>query len=1371
MSELEKRFHAEWLGLVQPEGLVVSIPVLIEAQCMSRQHADVQARLLELCPEPTDVVLLPGGRREERPTGPRAIADLPAVLDSILDLKPAYFDAGPAIPEALSVYVPEGQQTVRPTLALKDPAANSSTHVALLWDLAAFGPSGIGLPFDKPETHTGTWEYPPAAKFERLLRHTRIPIGLLTNREVIRLIYAPHGESAGHIDFRIADMAEVGGRPILDAFVMLLSATRFFSVAAPQALPALLSESRKRQANVTNELADQVFDALQILLRGFEAAAERDGHTLLSDALDRDNDHLYRGLLTVLLRMVFVLYGEDRGVLPTDRPFYANHLSLLGLFARLQADHGAHPDSMPRRFGAWGQLIALFRAVYLGAHHGDLHMPARRGNLFDPHTYPFLEGWGPAGAAPIVLAEHRAEVKLPTVDDETVFLVLEKLVLFDGQRLSYRTLDVEQIGSVYEALMGFHVQRMYEPAVCMRPDGVWLTAEKVSKVPRGQRAKWLKESVGLSTAQASKLVEALGDAPDTKQGFAALSEYAMTGRKRERALSFAKAGQLVLQPGAERQRTSSHYTPRTLSEPIVRRTLEPLLKAMGETPSSDRILELKVCDPAMGSGAFLVEACRFLGDQLIAAWTREGKLEAVAKDAPNEDPVLHARRLVAQRCLYGVDKNDSAVELAKLSLWLLTLAKDLPFTFLDHSLRHGDSLVGLSFDQIRAFHWKPEKQLTLADTVLQEALDEAINIRQQILKLAADPSPEAQREKERLADDATDASSRARLIADLVIGAFFAHDKDKDREKERLHRLDLFTTWIDESAAGGHDPEGDRVPSAVHQELLAMQSDLRSRIPAFHWMLEFPEVFYLDRPDPLDNDRVNHAAQMDAFIGNPPFAGKNSIADFGGPLMLAWLQALHEGAHGNADYSAHFFRRANALLGSRGTIGLIATNTIAQGDTRDTALEPLVRSGLVIHDATESMPWPGEAAVTVSVVHLAKGLPDAAISPKHLNGKAVEIINSRLGTGAGRPVAVTLASNAGACFQGSIVLGMGFVLTPEERDALVTRNKRNAERIFPYLGGEEVNTSPTHAFDRYVINFGPVPLEDAEDWPDLIKIIRERVKPERDKLNDNADGRRRKQYWWHFGRFTPALEAAIAPLDRCLITMRVKKHNAFTFVPNNCVFANTMYVFPFDKHGQFAVLQSRAHDLWTVALSSTLGMTQNYSATDCFENFPFPAPDPRTVIPALEDIGKRLYETRAAFMLENNQGLTKTYNALKSPTVTDPKILDLRTLHEELDRQVLSAYADQTGDKTWSEIQVPPFTTPATDAEKSAQDFFKESLLDRLHELNAQRAAEESRLGLGAKKGTKAKKPKDAIATAAKKLRGKKKSIPDQTSLLPEDGE
>jgi hypothetical protein len=1353
MSDVERKFHETWLGMVQPiDGLVVSVPVLVDAQCMERQPPHVQQTLLNLCP--------PTRQGEAGPEG-YAIANLETFLAEQLGLTPDLFDTGAALPETLSLYVPEGRQTLTPTLALRsalpsreregpgggnavEPPATPSYEL-LVWELPA------GLPLDKAETTTGTWDYPPSAKFDRLLRHCRIPLGLLVNGESVRLLYAPHGESSGAITFRIDDMASVGGRPILDAFVMLLSANRFFGVTEERTLPALLAESRKRQANVTNDLADQVFEALQILLRGFEAASERDGRIILDDALARGGDHLYKGLLTVLLRLVFVLYAEDRGLLPVDHPVYAEHFSVLGLFEQLQVDRGAYPDSMSRRFGAWGRLVALFRAVYLGVAHGDLHMPPRRGSLFNPHEYPFLEGWGPAGSAPITQPEARAGVHLPTVDDETVFRVLERLLVFEGQRLSYRALDVEQIGSVYEALMGYHVQRVPAEAVCMRPDRVWITAEEVLEVPAARRAKWLKEHLGLSTAQGEKLAQELTN-PDS--ALEALAKYAV-GKKGDPALAKARAGQMVLQPGSERRRTSSHYTPRSLSAPIVRRTLEPLLAVMGEAPPSERILNLKVCDPAMGSGAFLVEACRFLADQVLAAWTREGKVEAMA--AEHGDPLLHARRLVAQRCLYGVDKNDAAVELAKLSLWLVTLSKTLPFTFLDHSLRHGDSLVGLDFEQIKAFHWKqPEKkkkaeskQLELFGREIAVALDEAIQLRQRIGELG--DSALDDKEKARLFWDAQDALNRVRLIADLVVGAFFAHEKDKDREVERARREGLVRAWL-----GSGDPPPE--------ELLEMQAALRARLPAFHWMVEFPEVFYAERPDPLDADQVNRAAYMDAFVGNPPFAGKNGISHANGNRYLPWLASVHEGSHGNADLSAHFFRRASTLLGQHGTLGLIATNTIAQGDTRSTGLQYLTSHGAVIYEAIESMMWPGEAAVSVSVVHIALGNASRGFGAPKLNGSTVTRITSQLASTAERADPQRLTANASLSFQGSVVLGLGFTLTPDDRSRLVAKNPKNAERIFPYLGGQEVNTSPTQRFDRYVINFGQMSLEEAEQWPDLVAILRDKVKPERDRLKDNSDGNDYKARWWQFAKVRTGLYAAIAPLKRSLVTSIHSKHLILSHQPASVVFSHALYVFPLECTSPFATLQSRIHETWARLLSSSLEDRLRYAASDCFETFPFPKSDPRALIPALEDVGQRLYNHRANYMVDEDVGLTTTYNRLKDPTCNDARILELRKLHEEMDRQVLEAYADGDREGRWLEAEVPPFC-PITEYDKNKLEKFEHAVIDRLFALNAKRAAEEKRAGLGIappKKKPAAKKPATKQASNASVA---KKKAPDQLRL------
>lgn len=1281
-------FHDEWLGMVRPiDGLVVAKQALLDAQ-VARPEASRELR------ETLEGLLTP--LTSEPGLGRLAVTDMTRLFADVLGLGIERWRCGEAL-SGLSFTIPDTGQILQPTRALVRSA--ESAPIALTWELPS------GLPLDERETVTGAWDYPPAAKLDRLLRHTGVPIGLLTNGTHLRLMYSPHGASTGALTFRFADMVTAAGKPLLDAFVMLLHARQWFSVPPDKQVPRLLAASREAQGKVTKELADQVLEALHILLAGFEAA---DGGAALNAAYrdpDRGGDHVYAGLLTFMLRLVFVLYAEDNGLLPVDNPLYAQHLSVLGLHAELAADAGAYPDAMGRRYGAYGRLVSVFRAIFFGVSHSTLHMPPRHGELFSPHVYSFLEGvTEPSSPGPNDV-DGRRRVTLPLIDDETIYLVLHRLLVLGEERLSYKALDVEQIGSVYEALMGFSVEQLTAPAVCLKKSRTWLTGEQLAAEPAGARGKWIADELGLAKADADRIAKAVGSLRKADAILDALAPFVTTTPPR------ADAGRYIIQPGTERRRSGSHYTPRTLTAPIVEKTLAPLLAVLGAVPTSEQLLALKICDPAMGSGAFLVETVRQLGDHVVAAWRREGKggglLPAHGPAHAADDAVPLARRLVAQRCIYGVDKNPHAVTLAKLSLWLITLAKDKPFTFVDHALRHGDSLVGLDLDQLTAFHWEPAAQVDVVERELRQVLDEAVVARERIVALAVDDSPAAQREKERLLRDASDAVGRLRLIGDLVLGAYFSSTRNVEREAERVRRRDQVAAWL--------ASDRDTVPG----ELLELARDFRAQIPAFHWMIELPEVFWSKRPDPLNQSERSGKAWIDGFVGNPPFAGKNNVlAMDGGEALLEWLKQVHPGSHGSADYCAHFFRRVAHLIGDHGTVGLIATNTIGQGDTRGTGLQRILADGGMIYEATRSMPWPGEASVAVSVVHVLRGGCALSYRARRLDGFEVAAINSRLRAGYERADPVRLGANAGRGFVGSYVLGTGFVLTSADREALVAKNARNGLRTFPFLGGEEVNTSPTQDFDRYVINFGDLSLEEANKWPDLIAIVREKVKPERDRLNDNADGRRRKSYWWQFGQKTnPALQRDLATVDRCLVTSIVSKHLVFSFQATDRVFSHRLYVFPVDGMGHFGLLQSRLHNAWARLLSSTLEDRLNYSGSDCFETFPFPRDASLMSVAA---IGQLVYEFRARFMVETNQGLTTTYNLLKDPDCDIDRIEDihkLRQLHESLDRVVLDAYG-------WADIAVPLFC-PANDVDRAAIALFEDLVIDRLFALNAERATEE----------------------------------------------
>ena len=1300
MNEL-KRFHEQWLGLVQPvDGLVVTALVLAELGVGGVAPAEVVTAVREVV-------------RVEKDGGVRV-----GLLELLLavGIPRDVIDVGEELPEEFLVPGEDAGTFVRATLGVRagrvdmEPAEGLTltavARQAWPWGLLALEVSG-DVDLDKPEVETSAWAYPVTAKLDRLLRHCRVPMGLVSNGRQVRVLVTPWGEPTGSLTFPVDAMVRADGVAVLHGFHSLLGPQALFSEGADTCTEGIFRAARLRQGSVSTRLAAQALYGVECLLAGFEAAAGRQPDSALGRALregleDGDGqqagaDEVYSGLLITLLRLVFVLFAEDRGLMPMEDPVYAQGLSVRGLFEELERDAARFPDAMDRRFGAWPRLLALFRGIYRGFGRGAQRAPARQGELFDPDRYPFLEGREAVGSG---LALDQSAMTVPMVDDGTVLEVLRALCRLDGQRLSYRSLAVEQIGSVYEGLMGWRVERLEGAGLRLPKSGLWVTGEMLMRVPAGARKSWLRTEMGLPNADAGKVADAVGDATDSAAILAALRAWA--GERVE----LRAAGRLVLQPGAERRRTSAHYTPREMSERIVRRTLEPLLSAMGEQPSSERLLQLRLVDPAMGSGAFLVEACRQLGDLVVQAWSREGVAQPVLQGGGHDEAVVHkARRLVAQRCLYGVDVNPHAVTLAKLSLWLFTLARHQPFTFLDHALRHGDSLVGLDMQQIVGLSWSPSEQYAFMDRVVAGQVQLALQSRRQIHELANVDTAASVSERRELLQKSEEAMERVQVVADVVLGAFIGSARSAEREKERRRRVGVLTEWL----AGG-----EAEPGPTPEPVRRWREELRAWRPAFHWPLCFPEVFADDRADVLDADRVHAGARFDAVIGNPPFLGGSSVSGTFGPAYRDWLPTLHQNSHGNADLCAHFFRRAMYLLGDHGAMGLVATNTIAQGDTRETGLDALVAQKAEIYDATTDVPWGGDAAVTVSIVHLAVGRCKANLV-RLRNGQPVQQIDAYLQSGESLGTPTPLRANAGKSFLGVKIYGQGFTLTPAERDELIAKNPNNAKRIFPYLGGQEVNTHPEQMFDRYVIDFADMTLDQVRHWPDLLERVERLVKPERDKNNRAT----RREKWWQFAENAPAMREALADKDRVLVTARVSRNLCFSYQPAGRVCNEKLYSFLNIPAGLTAVLQSRLHEIWVWTFSSTLKTDLNYSATDVFETFPFPDATHLREGGPLEVAGRAYYEARAAWMKRHWLGLTQFYNRLKDPKQHDPELKELRQLHEAMDRETLLAYG-------WPDLAaaLPPYASPPDDPTFVT---FKTQVLERLYALNQQRAAEEAR--------------------------------------------
>jgi hypothetical protein len=328
----------------------------------------------------------------------------------------------------------------------------------------------------------------------------------------------------------------------------------------------------------------------------------------------------------------------------------------------------------------------------------------------------------------------------------------------------------------------------------------------------------------------------------------------------------------------------------------------------------------------------------------------------------------------------------------------------------------------------------------------------------------------------------------------------------------------------------------------------------------------------------------------------------------------------------------------------------------------------------------------------------------------------------------------------------------------EKMRALIERDSRNAERIFPYIGGEEVNTDPRHSHRRYVIDFEDFPLRRAAalstwrtmnkserdaacregvvpsdypqsvaaDWPDLLEIVERLVKPQRD--GDSREIRRRR--WWRFGDRQPALYRAIKKNNHVLAISRVTAYNAFARVRSEAVFSDRLAIVASEQFPIFAIVSSRLHDLWALKFGSTMAETALYTPSDCFRTFPFP--ENFETACTLEAIGEAYHAFRATLMIERNEGLTKTYNRFHARGENAPDIARLRALHAQMDAAVLRAYG-------WDDLAAraaPEFIEQDTDEGKTPKtrlDWpaeFKDEVLARLLALNAQHSAVERAAGL-----------------------------------------
>ena len=1281
--------HAEWLSLIDISGPFLAEPVLKNVFPQGLEELDTSKRrmLRQAYDEWREALEL---EESDLPEIHAAWIDLVLRQGLELDEDGAgdVFKAKGDLPETLSFKVLEHGVTLRPDYAV----VNDQKGDEALMLVAVYDPD---VALDEASRGDG-WAASPAERMVELCRATGVRLGLVTNGKRWMFIDAPVGAVA---TFATWHARLWGPEPkTLQAFVNLLGIRRFF-VDKSRQLPALLDESLKLQDEVTDALGEQVRRAVEVLIQSLDRANVDRNYELLEGV---EPTELYEAALTVMMRIVFLLSAEERGLLLMGDERYEANYAISTLRMQLR---GESEEILERRWDAWSRLLAIFRAIYGGIEYKEMRLPALGGSLFDPDRFPFLEG-RPKGSN----WKFDRATPLP-IDNRTVLLLLDAVQLFQGRTLSYRALDVEQIGYVYEGLLERTVVRAKEVTLDLdarkSAKKPWVSLDELDDAAtKGDDAVsvLLKERTDSSASRVTNdLAKKVDEADAEKLLTACHGDQALRDRIKPyfHFLRIDPWGYPFVYPintfmvttGSDRRETGTHYTPKSLTEAIVKETLEPVAyigPAEGkpredwQLKSPAELLDLKICDPAMGSGAFLVQVCRWLSERLVEAWSDSEQAgnaitsEGVVVDRVNgheplradpEERLLTARRLIAERCLYGVDVNPLAVELAKLSIWLVTLAKGRPFGFLDHNLRSGDSLLGMHhLDQLFYLKMSPGERSSknLFASRIDGAVREAMELRAQI---RGRPIFDI-RDVEIMAtldERARDTLQLPGMIADALAAEVLVKEGK-----------DIDTTSL--SIEAGRATDGDR--TSIGSLRLRAKSGLSIDLPQgkrrrqpFHWPLEFPEVFAGGRNG------------FDAVIGNPPFLGGKRIAGVMGRTYLRYLiNIVGRGVKGSADLIAYFLLRAAQLTRSEGTCGLITSNSIAEGGTREVGLENLRTQGCTIYRAISRQAWPGKANVVTSQVYVCKGVW-AGI--RKLDGRQVDSISAFL-TNRDNWEPVKLAENAGLVHQGNVLLGKGFIMKSIEANSYLERDPSSAEILFPFLRGQQINQSPNHSTSDWVITFWDWCEEKARTFnPRIFERLAETVKAERQDMKSAAAAA--DAFWRHLwyraelyhnigmGKYFAIHPEgwdpyAPKPAMNLVFARAATKYPCFTFVPNKFVYSDSVCVIPGYNMALFGVLSSDIHSVWAWEHGSKMKEDLRYTHGDVFETFPFPPGVLTNKCQELTEPARIFFEARREYMLETSKGMTKFYNDFHDPDCKNSLIVSCREFQEGINDAVMAAY-------------------------------------------------------------------------------------------------
>ncbi len=710
----------------------------------------------------------------------------------------------------------------------------------------------------------------PSYQIDYYLRITGRDWGLLTNGRLWRLY---HHESSFRLDsyyeVDLVNLLEQGQIEHFKYFYLF-----FRRVAFPQFLDQVLRESREYAQGISEDLKERVYEALRLLAEGF---LKYPGTSLTPADLKEVHDNA----LILLYRLLFIFYAESRRLLPLENRSYAEVYSLKAVKEDIADKLDRSVPYLPRWATIWDNLKAVFYIINEGS--DELGIPAYNGRLFDPTKYPFLEE--------------------QTIGDAYLVQALDLLARVQGPQgldfVDYRDLEIRHLGSIYEGLLEYQL-RYADRDMAVAKDR---KGERVVPAEEGQRVVFPTDSVYLVTDRGERKATGSYYTPDYIVKYIVENTLGPLVDEKQRAIQDRLTdleARLKAARGENRE--------------LLERELARVREGFGEA-----VLELKVLDPAMGSGHFLVETTDYLAQRIVDFGVRLGA-GAEGDEGAGETEINYWRRRVVESGIYGVDVNPLAVELAKLSLWLATTAKGKPLSFLDHHLRCGNSLIGARLEDLQALPVQKKtrrvsetlrvsevSQLAMWDeSAFTRDVSLAVGGLAAIQELASD-SVEDIHQKERIFQKLLEVHlKRWRQIADLWVSAYFGNEMAPEVYADLVRRVQTGEGMLPDVQA---QPYLDRTHALWREKRF------------FHWELEFPEVFFdqLGRP-------LKEQAGFDAVVGNPPYLSMEDMAsddrDYYYARDLAG-QRLFETAMHKCNVYAIFWEKALRLVRRGGYSSLI----------------------------------------------------------------------------------------------------------------------------------------------------------------------------------------------------------------------------------------------------------------------------------------------------------------------------------------------------------------------------------------------------------------------------------------------------------------